>query len=43
MMIKAAVIGLGSWGKTAIIAPVLSFDPKDEARAAAATLGIETI
>ncbi len=49
-MIKAAVIGLGWWGQTilktlrnsAIIAPVLGVDPSDQARAAAAALGIAT-
>jgi len=49
-MIRAAVIGLGWWGQTilkallnnAIIAPVLGVDPKEEARAAAAALGIAT-
>ncbi|MGZ3282608.1 MAG: Gfo/Idh/MocA family protein [Xanthobacteraceae bacterium] len=49
-MIKAAVIGLGWWGQTilktlrnnAIIAPVLGVDPNEQARAAAAALGIAT-
>jgi predicted dehydrogenase len=49
-MIKAAVIGLGWWGKTilknllnsAVIAPVLAVDPLAQARASASALGIET-
>ena len=49
-MIKAAVIGLGWWGKTilknllnsTVIAPVLAVDPLDQARASASALGIGT-
>jgi predicted dehydrogenase len=49
-MIKAAVIGLGWWGKTilknllnsTVIAPVLAVDPLDQARASASALGVET-
>lgn len=49
-MIRAAVIGLGWWGQTilktlkdnAIIAPVLGVDPREQARAAAASFDIET-
>jgi predicted dehydrogenase len=49
-MIRAAIIGLGWWGQTilktltssAIIAPVLGIDPRQQARTAALALGIET-
>ena len=49
-MIKAAIIGLGWWGQTilktltnsAIIAPVLGVDPRQQARDVASALGIET-
>jgi predicted dehydrogenase len=49
-MIRAAVIGLGWWGKTilknllnsTVIAPVLAVDPLDQARASASALGVET-
>jgi predicted dehydrogenase len=49
-MIRAAIIGQGWWGKTilkslvtsTVIKPVLAVDPLDEARAAAAALGIAT-
>jgi predicted dehydrogenase len=49
-MIRAAVIGLGWWGKTilknllnsAVVAPVLAVDPLDQARASASALGVET-
>ena len=49
-MIRAAIIGLGWWGQTilrtltnsAIVAPVLGIDPKQQARDVASALGIET-
>jgi predicted dehydrogenase len=49
-MIKAAVIGLGWWGrnilknllKSTVITPVLAVDPLDKACAAAAALGVKT-
>ena len=49
-MIRAAIIGLGWWGQTilktltnsAIIAPVLGIDPRQQARTAASALGLET-
>src|SRR5664279_4260613 len=49
-MIRAAIIGLGWWGRTilrnllnnSIITPVLGVDPLEQARASASALGIET-
>ncbi len=49
-MIKAAIVGLGWWGRTIqrelatsdVIRPVLGVDPDDAARAAAAAIGLET-
>lgn len=49
-MIRAAIIGLGWWGRTilknlegsAVIKPVLGVDPLETARAAATALGVKT-